>query len=76
LCSIHVAIGNGRHYGGGMTVSERARIDDGRLHIYSLEVDSLWRLVRATQLCSQYTNQQTRAADSGHWRVLSCDGKW
>jgi len=29
-----------------MTVSERARIDDGRLHIYSLEVDSLWRLLR------------------------------
>jgi diacylglycerol kinase (ATP) len=44
--TIHVAVGNGRHYGGGMTVSERARIDDGRLHIYSLEVDSLWRLLR------------------------------
>jgi diacylglycerol kinase (ATP) len=43
--TIHVAVGNGRHYGGGMTVSERARIDDGRLHIYSLEVDSLWRLL-------------------------------
>jgi YegS/Rv2252/BmrU family lipid kinase len=44
--TIHVAVGNGRHYGGGMTVSEHARIDDGRLHIYSLEVDSLWRLLR------------------------------
>jgi YegS/Rv2252/BmrU family lipid kinase len=44
--TIHVAVGNGRHYGGGMTVSERARIDDGRLHVYSLEVDSLWRLLR------------------------------
>jgi diacylglycerol kinase (ATP) len=45
--TIHVAVGNGRHSGGGMTVSERARIDDGRLHIYSLEVDSLWRLLPA-----------------------------
>jgi diacylglycerol kinase (ATP) len=44
--TIHAAIGNGRHYGGGMTVSEHARIDDGRLHIYSLEIDSLWRLLR------------------------------
>jgi diacylglycerol kinase (ATP) len=44
--TIHVAVGNGRHYGGGMTVSEHARIDDGLLHIYSLEVDSLWRLLR------------------------------
>ena len=44
--TVHVAVGNGRHYGGGMTVAENARIDDGRLHIYSLEVDSLWRLLR------------------------------
>lgn len=44
--TVHVAVGNGRHYGGGMTVSEDARIDDGRLDVYSLEVDGFWRLVR------------------------------
>jgi YegS/Rv2252/BmrU family lipid kinase len=43
--TVHVAIGNGRHYGGGMTVADGARIDDGRLDIYSLEVESLWRLL-------------------------------
>ncbi len=43
--TVHVSVGNGRHYGGGMTVSEGARIDDGRLDIYSLEVQSLWRLL-------------------------------
>jgi diacylglycerol kinase (ATP) len=43
--TVHVAIGNGRHYGGGMTISEHARIDDGRLHVYSLEVESFWRLL-------------------------------
>ena len=42
----HVAVGNGRHYGGGMTISEGARIDDGRLDVYSLEVESVWRLLR------------------------------
>jgi YegS/Rv2252/BmrU family lipid kinase len=43
--TVHVAVGNGRHYGGGMTISEDARIDDGRLDLYSLEVQSLWRLL-------------------------------
>lgn len=43
--TVHLAIGNGRHYGGGMTVSEQAEIDDGRLNIYSLEVRSRWRLL-------------------------------
>jgi YegS/Rv2252/BmrU family lipid kinase len=44
--TVHVAVGNGRHYGGGMTVSEDASIDDGRLDLYSLEVQSFWRLLR------------------------------
>ncbi len=43
--TVHLAVGNGRHYGGGMTVSETAAIDDGRLDIYSLEVSSVWRLL-------------------------------
>ncbi|HJS84842.1 MAG TPA: lipid kinase [Acetobacteraceae bacterium] len=43
--TVHVAVGNGRHYGAGMTVAEHARIDDGQLDVYSLEVDSAWRLL-------------------------------
>lgn len=43
--TIHLAVGNGRHYGGGMTVSEGAAIDDGRLNVYSLEVRRFWRLL-------------------------------
>ena len=43
--TVHLAVGNGRHYGGGMTVSEHAAIDDGRLNVYSLEVHSIWRLL-------------------------------
>ncbi len=44
--TVHLAVGNGRHYGGGMTVSEDTAIDDGRLDVYSLEVASVWRLLR------------------------------
>jgi diacylglycerol kinase (ATP) len=43
--TVHVAVGNGRHYGGGMIVAEHARIDDGQLDVYSLEVKSIWRLL-------------------------------
>ncbi|MFC7474603.1 lipid kinase [Dankookia sp. GCM10030260] len=43
--TIQVSVGNGRHYGGGMTVSEDARPDDGLLDVYSLEVTHWWRLV-------------------------------
>jgi diacylglycerol kinase (ATP) len=43
--TVHLAVGNGRHYGGGMTVSEDAAIDDGRLNVYSLEVRSVWKLL-------------------------------
>ncbi|MEO3430953.1 lipid kinase [Pelagibius sp. CAU 1746] len=35
LC-MQVAVGNGRHYGGGMTVDEKAQIDDGWLRVYYL----------------------------------------
>jgi diacylglycerol kinase (ATP) len=42
--TIQVSVGNGRHYGGGMTVDAAAAIDDGLLHLYSLEVASLWKL--------------------------------
>nr|WP_282572093.1 lipid kinase [Roseomonas acroporae] len=44
--TVHVAVGNGRHYGGGMTVSEDAEIDDGRLDVYSLEVAGVWQLLK------------------------------
>lgn len=44
--TVHLAIGNGRHYGGGMIVAEQARLDDGRLHAFSLEVAHWWELIR------------------------------
>ena len=44
--TIHLAVGNGRHYGGGMTMSQESSVDDGRLDVYSLEVETIWGLLR------------------------------
>ena len=42
--SLQIAVGNGRHYGGGMVVEETAKIDDGLLDLYSLEFRDVWKL--------------------------------
>ena len=60
--TIHVAVGNGRHYGGGMTVSERSRIDDGTLDVFSLEVGSVWGLLRLLPAL--------RRGDHGRWHEV------
>jgi YegS/Rv2252/BmrU family lipid kinase len=41
--TIQITIGNGRHYGGGMTVCQDASIDDHRLDLYSVEVRHWWQ---------------------------------
>ena len=43
--SVQVSVGNGRHYGGGMTVDEHAQIDDGLLNLYSLEISRWWQII-------------------------------
>jgi diacylglycerol kinase (ATP) len=45
LRAIQISIGNGRHYGGGMTIAEDAAIDDARLHVSCLRPQSFWRLM-------------------------------
>lgn len=39
-----IAVGNGRHYGGGNVVEANAAIDDGHLDLYSLEMGNIWKL--------------------------------
>ncbi len=39
-----IAVGNGRHYGGGVVVHAQATIHDGMLDLYSLELQTLWKL--------------------------------
>lgn len=43
--TVQISVGNGRHYGGGMTVDLDAEPDDGVLHVYSLEISHWSRLV-------------------------------
>jgi YegS/Rv2252/BmrU family lipid kinase len=43
--AIELAIGNGRHYGGGMTVAAPARLDDRLLHVHCIRPLSLARLL-------------------------------
>lgn len=42
--TMQIAVGNGRHYGGGNVIEENADIDDGTLDLYSLEFKSVWQL--------------------------------
>jgi diacylglycerol kinase (ATP) len=42
--TFQIAVGNGRHYGGGNVVQEDAEIDDGHLDLYSLEMSNVWKL--------------------------------
>lgn len=42
--TLQIAVGNGRHYGGGQVVHEHASIVDGRLDLYSLDPRAVWKL--------------------------------
>jgi diacylglycerol kinase (ATP) len=46
LRTIQIHVANGRHYGGGMTASEDADIDDGQLVLVSVRPHSLLRILR------------------------------
>lgn len=66
--TLQVAIGNGRYYGGGNVIQQDAKIDDGRLDLYSLEFSRAWRL--ALMLRS------FRAGEHGAWsEVRSMSGQ-
>lgn len=43
--TLQFAVGNGRFYGGGMTIDKDAAPDDGRLDAYSLEVRHGWQML-------------------------------
>ncbi|KHJ67941.1 lipid kinase [Pantoea rodasii] len=43
--TVQFSVGNGRFYGGGMTIEKDAAPDDGRLDAYSLEVRHWWQML-------------------------------
>lgn len=58
--TFQVAVGNGRFYGGGMTVHADASPMDGKLDCYSLEVDRWWKLL--------WLLPALRRGTQGEWR--------
>ncbi len=45
LRSVQMVVGNGRYFGGGMTVDKESSIDDGVLHLYSIHAGPWWSLL-------------------------------
>lgn len=43
--TVQIAVGNGRYYGGGLTVAQTAAIDDQRLDVYSLNLRHWWQMI-------------------------------
>ncbi len=42
--TLQIAVGNGKYYGGGMSIAHDATIDDQRLDLYSLEIKHWWQI--------------------------------
>lgn len=60
--TVQISVGNGRFYGGGMTVEKDAAPDDGRLDVYSLEIDHWWEMLALVP--------SLRRGTQGHWRKV------
>jgi len=58
--SIHLAVGNGRFYGGGNVIHKDARIDDRQLSVYSLKPQKLWKLLLLAPLLRSGGHQRHR----------------
>lgn len=60
--TVQISVGNGRYYGGGMTVEQSAAPDDGRLDVYSLEVSHWWEMLALLPFLRRGTH--------GRWRKV------
>ncbi|MEC5341004.1 lipid kinase [Brenneria populi] len=60
--TVQVSVGNGRFYGGGMTVAQTAAPDDGRLDVYSLEISHWWEMLALIPFLRRGTH--------GRWRKV------
>jgi diacylglycerol kinase family enzyme len=70
LRALHLAIGNGRHYGGGATVFEDAAIDDHRLDLFSLSPMPLWRLLLVAPWVRRGRHREVNDVCSLHGRTM------
>ncbi len=80
-----IAVGNGRHYGGGNVVAASAAIDDGHLDLYSLETSNVWKLgmmMRSFRTGTHGAWSEVRTArciefdiETGHEMPVNADGE-
>lgn len=66
--TLQIAVGNGRYYGGGMTVADDAAIDDQRLDLYSIDYQHWWQIVLWLPAMWRGTHDQLHG-------VLTLEGK-
>ena len=72
--TLQIAVGNGRHYGGGTVVEETAAIDDGALDLYSLELVNVWKLalmIRTFRSGGHGAWKEVRTAKSEEFRITT-----
>lgn len=68
--AIQIAVGNGRHYGGGMTIAEQASIDDRRFFLYSLAPLRLWETLKVAPALRAGRFDQCRPVYVSHGRHI------
>lgn len=68
--SIQIAVGNGRHYGGGMTISETASIDDHRFFLYSIEPLTIWEMIKFAPALRTGRFEERHPVDLAHGRHI------
>jgi diacylglycerol kinase (ATP) len=66
VLAMQISVGNGRHYGGGMTIAADAAIDDGALDLVSVAPQGLWELI--VNLPALRWGWHRRAERIRHWR--------
>lgn len=74
VTTVQIAVGNGRYYGGGLSVAWDATIDDQRLDLYSLEIAHWWQmlpLVPAMHAGRLRQKAQVRTIESREIRVTT-----
>lgn len=72
--TVQIAVGNGRYYGGGLSVAWDATIDDQRLDLYSLEIAHWWQmlpLVPAMHAGRLGQKAQVRTIEAREIRVIT-----
>ncbi len=63
---VQLTVANGIHYGGGMTVSRQARLDDGHLDVLLVGVRSRWQLLANAARFKTGLTENSKIFD--HWQ--------